>query len=260
MNKTISLSLSIIAIFTALLVTGPTSAFAGNGPNDAQLDITSGIIFENPSEQSIKINVVDPVTATGFKGTGVFTQSSVAITTTHGGVLDSETQANAADPIEHNHYVDLTTPSQNCLDTAEGDEITILQVAGISWESPGISMWTGNMYKIWEVPKEFDGHFAIPNVGIGAPNTFTLGAIGADPLVASFGIAVGAGGEVCILFKDIVRATLEDLRKVGGLPMVIDSNALILAGIQSTAMWMIPVLAGAAGAGAYYIKTRMNKE
>ena len=251
----------LISSITFALVLGIISpAYAGNGPNDAQLDITSGIVFENPSERSIKINVVDPVTATGFKGTGTFSQSSVAVTTTHGGVLDSETQANAADPIEHNHYVDLTTPSQNCLDTAEGDEITILQVTGISWESPGIAMWTGNMYKIWEVPKEFDGHFAIPNVGIGAPNTFTLGAIGADPIVASFGIAVGAGGEVCILFKDLVRAPLEDLLKVGGLPMAIDSNALLLAGIQSTAMWMLPVVAGAAGAGAYFIKTRMNKE
>jgi len=90
--------------------------------------------------------------------------------------------------------------------------------------------------------------------------TFTLGAIGANTIVASFGIAVGAGGEVCILFKDLVRAPLEDLLKVGGLPMAIDSNALLLAGIQSTAMWMLPVVAGAAGAGAYFIKTRMNKE
>jgi len=260
MKKARTLGLSLTIIFTSLLFAGTTSAYAGNGPNDAQLDITSGIIFENPSERSIKINVVDPVTVTGFKGTGTFSQSSVAVTTTHGGVLDSETQANAADPIEHNHYVDLTTPSQNCLDTAEGDEITILQVTGISWESPGIAMWTGNMYKIWEVPKEFDGHFAIPNVGIGAPNTFTLGAIGADPIVASFGIAVGDGGEVCILFKDLVRAPLEDLLKVGGLPMAIDSNALLLAGIQSNAIWMLPILAGAAGAGAYFVRTRMNKE
>jgi len=257
----------LVGSITFALVLGIISpAYAGNGPNDAQLDITSGIIFENPSHESAKINVVDPVTATGFKGTGILTQSSLAVTTTHGGVLDSELQVTGnglPDPsssIPHNHYVNLGLASQNCQDTAEGDEVTILQVTGISWESPGIAMWTGNMYKIWEVPKVFDGHFAIPNVGIGAPNTFTLGAIGGAPNVVSFGIAVGAGGEVCILVKDILSATLEDLLKVGGLPMVIDSNALLLAGLQSSAIWMLPVLAGAAGVSAFYIKTRMNKE
>jgi len=47
---------------------------------------------------------------------------------------------------------------------------------------------------------------------------------------------------------------------VGGELLPIDSTALMLAGLQSSAIWMLPVLAGAAGVGAYYIKTRMNKE
>ena len=47
---------------------------------------------------------------------------------------------------------------------------------------------------------------------------------------------------------------------VGGELLSIDSTALILAGLQSSAIWMIPVLAGAAGAGAFYLKTRMNKD
>lgn len=255
------------AVFTALLLSGATSAYAGNNevipcqPNnfvDPQLHIVDGTVFENPNEVSAKINVCVPVTATGFKGTGILTENSLAVTTTHGGVLDSETQLNAADPIEHNHYVDLDQASQNCLDTAVGNELAVFQVAQISWESPGIAMWTENMYKIWEVPKEFDGHSAL-DLGV-TPHTFTLGDIGAQPQVVSFGIAVGAGGEVCILVKNIVEVPLEDLMKVGGLPMAIDGNALVLAGIQSTAMWMLPVVAGAAGVGAYFIKTRMNKD
>ena len=48
--------------------------------------------------------------------------------------------------------------------------------------------------------------------------------------------------------------------KVGGEFMSIDSTALVLAGLQSSAIWMLPVLAGAVGVGAYYIKTRMNKD
>jgi len=47
---------------------------------------------------------------------------------------------------------------------------------------------------------------------------------------------------------------------VGGELLPIDSTALMLAGLQSSAIWMLPVLAGAVGASAYYIKTRMNKE
>jgi len=47
---------------------------------------------------------------------------------------------------------------------------------------------------------------------------------------------------------------------VGGELLPIDSTALMLAGLQTSAIWMLPILAGAAGVGAYYIKTRMNKE
>lgn len=47
---------------------------------------------------------------------------------------------------------------------------------------------------------------------------------------------------------------------VGGELLPIYNTALMLAGIQSSAIWMLPALAGIAGAGAYYIRTRMNKE
>ena len=47
---------------------------------------------------------------------------------------------------------------------------------------------------------------------------------------------------------------------VGGEFLPIDSTALMLAGLQSSAIWMLPVLAGTVGVGAFYIKSRMNKE
>jgi len=61
-----------------------------------------------------------------------------------------------------------------------------------------------------------------------------------------------------IIFQDIWL--IPDDFIVGGEFLSIDSTALLLAGLQSSAIWMLPVLAGAAGVGAYYIKTRMNKE
>jgi len=49
-------------------------------------------------------------------------------------------------------------------------------------------------------------------------------------------------------------------QKVGGELLPIDSTALMLAGLQTSAIWMLPVLAGLAGAGFYLVKFRMNKE
>jgi len=43
---------------------------------------------------------------------------------------------------------------------------------------------------------------------------------------------------------------------VGGELLPIDSTALLLAGLQSSAIWMLPVLAGAAGAGIAAFKLR----
>ena len=81
------------------------------------------------------------------------------------------------------------------------------------------------------------------------------------------------GDEVhCTVFWDIDRGLLiagEAVQEiwvttpeaqVGGEFLPNNPTALLLAGLQTSAIWMIPVLAGAAGAGAYYIKTRMNKE
>jgi hypothetical protein len=48
--------------------------------------------------------------------------------------------------------------------------------------------------------------------------------------------------------------------KVGGEFLPIDTTALFIAGLQSSAIWMLPTLVGAAGLGAYFIKSRMNKD
>ena len=45
---------------------------------------------------------------------------------------------------------------------------------------------------------------------------------------------------------------------VGGEILPINSVALLLGGIQSMTLWMAPVLAGAAGTAAFYLKSRKN--
>jgi len=54
--------------------------------------------------------------------------------------------------------------------------------------------------------------------------------------------------------------TIPSICIVGGELLPIDSTALLLAGLQSSAIWMLPVLAGVAGTGFYLVKFRTNKE
>jgi len=64
--------------------------------------------------------------------------------------------------------------------------------------------------------------------------------------------ASGAG------FDDMEFCIIDSV--VGGTLIPLDTTALMLAGLQSSAIWMIPTLAGLAAAGFYLVKFRMNKE
>jgi hypothetical protein len=44
--------------------------------------------------------------------------------------------------------------------------------------------------------------------------------------------------------------------QVAGELLPLDSSALMIAGLTSMTVWMIPAVAGLAGAGIYFIKTR----
>jgi len=56
-------------------------------------------------------------------------------------------------------------------------------------------------------------------------------------------------------FTSVILATF-NAAPVGGEFLPIDSTALLLAGLQTSAIWMLPVLAGAAGAGIAAFKLR----
>lgn len=47
---------------------------------------------------------------------------------------------------------------------------------------------------------------------------------------------------------------------VAGELMSIDSSALVIAGLASSAVWMIPMIVGIAGTGIYLVKTRANRD
>ncbi len=59
------------------------------------------------------------------------------------------------------------------------------------------------------------------------------------------------GWHLAILVSEI------DEVKVGGNLLSIDSTALLLAGLQSSAIWMVPVMVGVAGVGIYLVRSRI---
>lgn len=261
MKKARTIRLFLIAIFASLLAVGATTAYAGVIP--PYLIIQSSTIFENPTDVSVKINVLsNPIPiGPGAYGTGALADGTLIVTTTHAGVLDSETQAgDANNPIPHNHYVNLVSPvdDPNFVGDCD-DQGANARVGSLSFESPGVAMWQANMYKIWEVPKA-----SPPGLYHDALTTnqqdFVLGDLAVPSYqTVSFSLNLGGPGEVCVFVAQTNKATLEDLIKVGGELLSIDSAALLLAGLQSSAIWMVPAMAGTAGAGIYYIKKRMSK-
>jgi len=57
---------------------------------------------------------------------------------------------------------------------------------------------------------------------------------------------------------DEIGCSIEKL--VAGEFLSLDSSALVIAGLTGSAAWMIPAVAGIAGAGVYLVKTRVNRD
>jgi len=49
-------------------------------------------------------------------------------------------------------------------------------------------------------------------------------------------------------------------KQVAGELLPIDSSALMIAGLTSMSVWMIPAIAGLAGVGVYLVKHRANRD
>jgi len=256
------------AVFTALLLSGATSAYAGIlGPQCGSLfDIDSATVFENSDEVSVKVNLVNCNNLFQFDdyGAGALTDGTHVVTASHGGpngFVDSELQVDAATfGIPHNHLINLGDPEGTECASQSADAV----VLSLSFESPGVAEFAGDplnieqdMYKIWEVPKVLSGTDALT----GQPQVFTLGDLGAVPQVVTFSLTLGGPGEVCVFVQDSVEASLEDLiRKVGGEFLPIDSTALLIAGMSTNMGFIVPIAAGIAGVGAYFIRSRLNKD
>jgi len=71
----------------------------------------------------------------------------------------------------------------------------------------------------------------------------------------------GLGGDNIGLLLDNVKFTQLDCGvPVAGELLSLDTTALVIGGLASSAVWMIPAVAGIAGAGIYLVKLRTNRD
>lgn len=83
----------------------------------------------------------------GAAGYGILTtEDAVIVTTTHGGVYDSQEQDDADDPVWHNHLVTLESNSEECGDDPKVKELTL--------ESPGRVNVHGEIAQLKNVPTD----------------------------------------------------------------------------------------------------------
>jgi len=140
--------------------------------------ITSATIEPDKTGLEVNIGTATPINTVGTDGAfgyGVLNAGdSIMVATTHSGVLDSELQISDADPTWHNHYVMLNTdqgtvPAECAGNAALGG--ARVEVAALTFESPGEVKIDGASIKMEDLP----GVFAGTNALTGAGQTFSPG-------------------------------------------------------------------------------------
>jgi hypothetical protein len=131
--------------------------------NDDFLDIREATIDAGSDEMSAFLETHGHIPTDGSGeafGYGILTSEgldAVVVSTTHRGVLDSETQTNVDDPVWHNHFVNhfvtLEENSDNC-----GDD---LKVQAITFESPGQVDINDSNADLTQIPASFSGTDAL---------------------------------------------------------------------------------------------------
>ena len=91
----------------------------------------------------------------------------ILVTTTHGGIQDSEAQSDASDASFHNHYVALTDANPLC---------PALAVVDISWEQPG-SVSIVDKTAVVSGPNAFVGTHSLTGDPVAFANDGTIGLV-----------------------------------------------------------------------------------
>jgi hypothetical protein len=154
--KNIILTFILTAMITIALPM--SSAFAASN-NDFPTLKKADVTTDKNSIMAI-LKAHGHISTTGDQGAfgyGLLTEKSgndaVIVTTTHKGVLDSEVQKDANDPVWHNHFVSLAKDNQFC----DGN----LAIQSITFEQPGDVSIQGQTAKLTDIPSKFTGTDAL---------------------------------------------------------------------------------------------------
>ena len=187
MNTKSILGLSLAAVFALAMIASAIGVDAAGSFLDvkkAKVTIDDDDEFE---KAKIKTNAKIPKNGDGGAfGYGIISGAgleAIAVTTTHGGVLDSEAQSDASDPVFHNHYVALQA-STDGTGLCPG-----LEVRDITWQEPGDVKVKGKKATMKDVPFEFDGEHSLDrdidlsfnaDGNVGAVVSFTINPVDGD--------------------------------------------------------------------------------
>ena len=169
-------------------------------------DISKAVVITDSSEfEKVRVYTGYDVPTDGSGGAfgyGVITSaglSAIIVTTTHAGVMDSVAQADADDPVFHNHYVAL----ENLPDDPTCPEH---QVASISFEEPGDVDVSGHGVVMEDTPYYFGGTHSLDRT-----NHISFNAEAGVDLVVSFVIdPVDADGNTSL--TDIAAVCINDVK------------------------------------------------
>ena len=170
-TKTI-LGVSFVAAFALLAftplasaVSNIVSATATTGESTLDATITTATkINKGGQDGAFGYGVV---TLAGLGGTG----DSLIVATTHKGVLDSEKQGgDQFSPVWHNHFVELAGAGTYCTDSNTAAGLPALEVATLSFESPGkVKVKKQTQLSLEDMPSVLSGTNALT----GTPYTWT---------------------------------------------------------------------------------------
>jgi len=164
MTKTV-LAVTIAAILTVSILVFPLN---GVDAMESFLDVEKTKIVTDSSELEeaqfeAKGNMPTDGTGGAF-GYGVITGAglnAIIVTTTHGGVLDSEAQTSASDPVFHNHYVALQDSTVDGSGLCPG-----LEVRDITWQQPGDVQVNDEKVTMEDTPYYFAGTHSLSSAPI----------------------------------------------------------------------------------------------
>lgn len=195
----------LLGVGALLLVPADTYAFLGISSQTHAVSVNADKVID----ASITTNTAVPTDGgSGAFGYGLIfldadgnvDLSNIVVSTTHAGVLDSEAQTSASDPVFHNHYVSLT-------DNENDNKCPGLEVVNITFQQPGSTSVGGSTVGMSDVPFVFSGTHSLSGADI------SFAASGHVAKAVSFTInPVDANGDTSV--TDIQAVCINDVSLV----------------------------------------------